>query len=82
MDCWPLLSPHLSVYRWWYTHTAAGYCVSLRETEQQGETLRTLPKDKSQGSNSSVESELTLWDVASSRRHWRLNFCIPHSEPE
>lgn len=45
---------------------SAGHCVFLRETEQQGETLRTLPKDKPQGSNSSVESELTLWDVASS----------------
>lgn len=41
--------------------------MSLRKTEQQGETLRKLPKDKSQRSNSSAESELTLWDVVSSR---------------
>lgn len=35
------------------------------EKQEQGETLRKLPKDKSQSFNSSVESR-TLWDVASS----------------
>lgn len=65
---------------------SAEHRVPLRETEQQGETLRKLPKDKSQDSISSVVSELTLWDIASSReggRHWGLLIlCISHREPE
>lgn len=52
--------------------------MSLRETEELGETLRKLPKDKSQGFNSSVKSPLTLWDVASSREGQPGDFSSSH----
>lgn len=57
---------------------SAEHRVPLRETEQQGETLRKLPKDKSQDSISSVVSELTLWDIASSREGGRETLGTSH----